>query len=157
MLVALGVGVLLFLAVRAVSEPVTVGPGGVEVRTRLLGLCLRTRRLPVDLLESVYVEEGQMFHRLVFAGDGFHLQAGRFTATWRPRWPRAERPWRPCAVDDPLTLKVPNPETGDRNHWQIVALLAFIAVMVVFAAHLAGLGLGVTLVLGGVTWAWCSW
>ena len=79
-LIALGVGVLLFLAVRAVSEPVTVGPGGVEVRTRLLGLCLRTRRLPVDLLESVYVEEGQMFHRLVFAGDGFHLQAGRFTS-----------------------------------------------------------------------------
>ena len=37
-------------------------------------------------------------------------------------------------MDDPLTLKVPNPETGDCNHWQIVALLAFIAVMVVFAA-----------------------
>ncbi len=55
-------------------------------------------------------------------------------------------------MDDPLTLKVPNPETGDRQptsgrSWPCSRSSP---VMVVFAAHLAGLGLGVTGVLGGV-------
>lgn len=76
--VAFAVGLALLLGDLAVSREVEVSAAGVRLRRSVLGLFGSQTFVPAARIESLYVEERGLYHRVVVAGDGFHHLAGSF-------------------------------------------------------------------------------